>query len=432
MWGGGGGAFGRRVTKVLTLVAGLDPPGAILLDRSMASSDHYTIISADCHAGGNHAQYREYLDPQYREQFDAWRGKYSNPFRDLQDDGRSRNWDNDRRNGDLDAEGVAAEVVFPNTVPPFFPTGVVIAPAPSPEEFELRLAGIRAHNRWLADFVAADPVRRVGQAQIFLNDVDEAVKDVRWCKEHGINGVLLPGASPDTPWIDALSSPVYDPLWAVCQELDMPVTHHAGGSGIPKVADTPIKNLIFVMETGFYANRAFWHMIWGGAFERFPGLKLVLTEQGSEWVLPTLARMNHLYKQMKGGRIGELGVPAEAVPTMSPQEIFERNIWIGASFPARSDAELFRTIGIDRVMWGSDYPHHEATSPFSKESIRMTFEGWSEADLRKVLSENAAKVYGFDLAKLAPHAAKIGPTVAEIATPLDKIPEGATCQSFYR
>ena len=74
-------------------------------------------------------------------QFDAWRGKYKNPFRDLQDDGRSRNWDDERRFRDLGEDGIVAEVVFPNTVPPFFPTGQVIAPAPSADDFELRLAG---------------------------------------------------------------------------------------------------------------------------------------------------------------------------------------------------------------------------------------------------------------------------------------------------
>ncbi len=396
------------------------------------ASPRYTIISADCHAGGNHAQYREYLSTEHQATFDAWRGKYKNPFRDLQDDGRSRNWDSDRRNADLDAEGVAAEVIFPNTVPPFFPTGVVIAPAPDPEDFELRLVGIRAHNRWLADFVAADPARRCGQAQIFLNDVDEAVKDIRWCKAHGINSVLLPGASPDTPWIEPLSSSVYDPIWATCQELDMPVTHHSGGSGIPRVPDTPIKNLLFVMETGFYANRAFWHMIWGGVFERFPQLKLVVTEQGSDWVLPILRRMDSLYAQVKNGRVGELGVASDAVPSLTPSETFARNIWVGASFPTPGDAAFFHEMGIDKVMWGSDYPHHESTSPYSKESLRRSFAGWSEADLRKVLAGNAAEVYGFDLSKLDVYAANIGPAVDEIATPLDKIPAGATSPAFFR
>ena len=60
-----------------------------------AAHDHYTIISADCHAGASHAQYREYLDPAWRDEFDAWRAKYANPFRDLQGDGRTRNWDGD-------------------------------------------------------------------------------------------------------------------------------------------------------------------------------------------------------------------------------------------------------------------------------------------------------------------------------------------------
>ena len=111
---------------------------------------NYTLISSDCHAGGNMKAYEEYLAPAYREAFAEWRGAYSNPFRDLQDDGRSRNWDDDRRNGDLDAEGVAAEIVFPNTVPPFFPTGALITyPPTNRPDYERRLEGVRTHNRWL-------------------------------------------------------------------------------------------------------------------------------------------------------------------------------------------------------------------------------------------------------------------------------------------
>ncbi|HEY5164423.1 MAG TPA: amidohydrolase, partial [Acidimicrobiia bacterium] len=93
-------------------------------------TDRYLLISADCHAGGSMEQYREYLDPEYRDEYDAWRGRYSNPFRDLQSDGRTRNWDSERRVDELAADGVVAEVLFPNTVPPFFPTGAVIARPP--------------------------------------------------------------------------------------------------------------------------------------------------------------------------------------------------------------------------------------------------------------------------------------------------------------
>ena len=66
----------------------------------MTSTDRYTVISSDCHAGANHETYRDYLETKYLDDFDAWRAKYSNPFRDLQDDGKSRNWDNDRRIGE--------------------------------------------------------------------------------------------------------------------------------------------------------------------------------------------------------------------------------------------------------------------------------------------------------------------------------------------
>src|SRR5205085_9317075 len=140
------------------------------------------------HGGAPIDAYRDYLDARYRDEFDAWRAVYRNPFRDLQGDRRSQNWDNARRVRELEADGVVAEVVFPNTVPPFFPTGALVARQPAPEEYELRLAGIRAHNRWLADWCAGVPGRRAGVAQIFLNDVDEAIADVRFAAEHGLRG----------------------------------------------------------------------------------------------------------------------------------------------------------------------------------------------------------------------------------------------------
>jgi len=75
------------------------------------------------------------------------------------------------------------------------------------------------------------------------------------------------------------------------------------------------------------------------------------------------------------------------------------------------------------VMWGSDYPHVEATSPYSKESLRWTFEGWKPEELQRVLSGTAAEVYGFDVPALQPLADRYGPTVDELATPLTEIPD---------
>ncbi|MEI7591617.1 MAG: amidohydrolase family protein [Actinomycetes bacterium] len=398
---------------------------------SPQSSDRYTVISSDCHAGGNHQHYREYLDPAWRDEFDAWRGKYKNPFRDLQDDGRSRNWDDERRLREMADDGVVAEVIFPNTVPPFFPTGVVIAPAPNAEEYPARLAGIRAHNRWLADFCSAYPAQRAGLAQILLNNVDDAIEDIQWAKAHGLSGVLLPGVAPHTG-IDPLFAPTYDPLWALCEELSFPITHHGGGSGVPDFGRFPASMTIYIMEVAFFANRALAHLVMSGVFDRFPSLTFVLTEQGSSWIPEALDRMDEMHESMTSGKFGgELG-PATIALSQRPSEYFAQNCYVGASFPSARDAMHFDRIGIDRVMWGSDYPHREGTYPYSKEAMRLAFSDWDETTIRKILAGNAAHVYGFDLEALAPLAAVSGPTIAEIAVPLDRVPQDATSPAFTR
>jgi predicted TIM-barrel fold metal-dependent hydrolase len=391
-----------------------------------------TLISADCHAGANHATYRGYLEERYVERFDEWRGRYKNPFRDLQDDGRTRNWDSARRTTDLEAEGVVGEVIFPNTVPPFFPTGAPVAPPPTAEEYELRLAGIRAHNRWLVDFCAEQPDRRAGVGQIFINDIDDAVADVRWIAEHGLRGgALLPAVPVDRKDMEPLHSAYYEPLWQVCAELDVVVNHHAGG-GSPDYGRHPASGVLWIAETQFFSRRALTSLLLSGVFERHPTLRFVMTEQGSGWLVPHLEMLDSFHAQMRGGRIGELGFPAEVVLPLKPSEYVERNVWLGFSFPAPSEVAARKSLGTHKLMWGNDYPHHEGTFPFNREHLRRSFHDVPEEDLRKLLSGNIAAMYGFDLERLAPVARRVGPTVDDIHTPLDKVPAGATSPTFFR
>jgi predicted TIM-barrel fold metal-dependent hydrolase len=389
------------------------------------TSDRYTLISADTHAGGSHAAYREYLDPDLRDDFDAWREKYRNPFRDLGDQRRLRNWDNDMRNGQQDEDGVVGEVIFPNTVPPFFPTFVLFAPPPRPEDYRHRLGGIRAHNRWLADFCAEYPERRAGIGQVFLNDIDDAMEDVRYVAEHGLRGgILLPPVPPDVDWIKPLNHPDYDRLWAVCEELGVPINSH-GGTGAPRYAPLPSSALIMVAETLHYSRRPFLFMLLSGVFERFPGLKFVMTEQGCAWVPAVLDQLDGMLASVRNTRsLGELRFKDEHVLPLSATEYFQRNVWMGVSFPSRADLKAARTVlGIDRIMWGSDYPHDEGTFPYTTEHLRQVFHDWPEDDLRRVLAGNAANVYGFDLGALAPAAARLGPAVDEVRRPLDRLPD---------
>jgi predicted TIM-barrel fold metal-dependent hydrolase len=388
-------------------------------------TDHYTIISADTHAGGSHAQYRDYLDPAFLDDFDAWRGTYRNPYQDLKDtDLRVRNWDSARRWADEEHDGVVAEVLFPNTIPPFFPSFVLFAPPPAPEDYPHRLAGIRAHNRWCADFVAEYPERRAGMGQIFLNDIDDAIADVRWIKEHGLRGgILVPNIPPDVKWIKPLNHPVYDPLWAVCQDLDVPINSH-GGTGSPGYARTPSSAVIMVAEIPFYSQRPFVQLLLGGVFERFPRLKFVMTEMGCSWIPGLLKWLDQLLAGIRKNRaMGELRFSDDMILPLSATEYFHRNCWMGVSMPTPADVATRAQMGPDRFMWGSDYPHDEGTHPFTREHLRQVFHDTPEADLRAVLGDNAAKLYGFDLDALAPLAEQVGPTVKELATPLDALPE---------
>ena len=139
------------------------------------------------------------------------------------------------RLAELEADGIVAEVLFPNTIPPFFPSGALVTPAPNAAEYEHRWAGLQAHNRWLADFCAAAPGpprgRRADPAQRRRR---RAAPRCEFANDAGLfGGVLLPGVPPNHE-IPPLWSDVYEPLWALCEELDVVVNHHSGG-GLPSL-----------------------------------------------------------------------------------------------------------------------------------------------------------------------------------------------------
>ncbi|MFI9582917.1 amidohydrolase family protein [Streptomyces sp. NPDC052236] len=407
------------------------------------SHEHYTVISADCHAGADLLDYKPYLEKKYHDDFDAWAATYINPYEDLLADTADRNWNSERRVSELEADGIVAEVVFPNTIPPFFPSASLMAPVPTREDYEQRWAGLRAHNRWLADFCAAVPGRRAGVAQILLNDVGDAVREIRRTREAGLTGgIMLPGTPPGSG-LPELYSRTYDPIWAVCDELGIPVNHH-GGSASPPLREEPAARAVFMVETTWFSHRALWHLIFGGAFRRHPALKLVLTEQGSGWIPGVLEMLDYYHDRLVAA--GSPAAPAPAPATAEskfgaglaasmgkgPSEVWRDNCFVGASFMRPHEVPLRDRIGLDKIMWGSDYPHDEGTAPYSREGLRIAYADLPRAEVAAMTGGNAARVYGFDLGLLDPIAARVGPTVEELAEPLREIPADATSPAFAR
>jgi predicted TIM-barrel fold metal-dependent hydrolase len=396
--------------------------------------DRYMIVSADGHAGADLRDYRPYLAARWHDEFDAWADSYVSPWGDLVRPDADRNWSHERRSRELDIEGVAAEVLFPNTTPPFFPAGSLLLHLPTTrEDYERRWAGLQAHNRWLAEFCAQYPGRRGGIYQIMLNDLDDAIAEIRWAKEQpGLNGgVLLPGVSPDHPSVPALYDDCYEPLWQVCAELDVPINHHSG-AGLPQYGMKPAARAVQLVEIPIFSHRALWHLIFAGVFERHPTLKLILTEQGTGWIPNGLASLDwFMGRMMKAGSSESMfGGEAVAKLSMLPSEYFARNCFVGASFIRPIEADLRHLVGVDRIMWGSDYPHSEGTAPYTREALRASFANAAVDECRLMFGKTAADVYGFDVTHLARIAAEIGPEIEEIHRPLHEFPSDTHCGAF--
>jgi predicted TIM-barrel fold metal-dependent hydrolase len=387
------------------------------------------VISSDCHAGGSILDYKPYLESKWHAAFDEWAKAFYDPWAEVEKDLGTQNvgvaslndpvnWDNPARQKGLESDGVVAEVVFPNTVPPFFPTGVIsVGPPQTREEYEHRWAGLRAHNRWLKDFCDVLPGRRAGVAQLLLNNVEDAVKEVEWIKEAGLKGgVLLPG-DHTTGQTVALYYPKYDPIWEVCAELDVPVHRHSSFSGDMSSEDnSAAAAAVTVMESPFYWHRGLAHLIFSGVFERFPKLKYILTEQGAGWVPAHLAQLDAFYKGAKEpGTIRNkfAGDAVAALPKL-PSEYFAEHCYLGASAMMPAECERRYDIGVDRIMWGTDFPHAEGTYPYSRAALSFTFDGVPFDEMISMLGGQAAKIYGFDYEFLQGVANSIGPTRREM------------------
>jgi predicted TIM-barrel fold metal-dependent hydrolase len=396
--------------------------------------DRFLVISSDCHAGLPPEQYRDYIEPKYRDAFDAALpiqveqtrraaqvflvADVNREWRKGIEPALTGAWDHDQRVRVLDADGIAGEILFPDGItemnmPPFgaglsLPTEQVVP--------ELQWAGARAHNRWIAEFVQMAPERRVGVAIVpALWDVEQAVEEVRVARESGLSGILLP-----VMWgkLDPYHHPKYDALWAVCQDLDMVIHFHSGAAPMQdyfgpwparegeEPAQRPGAVGIYISEVVWWNARPLSFLIWGGVFERFPGLKVVITEGTTIWVPEYLALLDFRYDVTHyAAKLGDY----RSHLSLKPSEYFRRNVFLGASCMPRREAELRHEIGLRNIMWGSDYPHPEGTWPETRERMLETFRGLPEDEIAAMLGSNAARVYGFDVEKLAPHVSRIGP-----------------------
>jgi predicted TIM-barrel fold metal-dependent hydrolase len=413
--------------------------------ESTASDDWALIISSDGHATAPMPDYRQYMPSQYHQEFDAFcevfardGARTTDPasllnridpdlvdkwIEDVIEPGRlGGQGDPRQREVQLDREGIAGEILFPDFGLPFelHPPlkAAIVGYHRTPEQVEV---ANRAYNRWLAEFCASAPGRFGGLAVVSFADVEDTVNEIRWAKEHGLVGIVLPTIDESTPFFH----PRHEPIWSVLEELEMPanshtaissVTSHIATGTLMAVPHPACAAPIMTAQAFFFTQQILTHLVWGGVFERHPALQLVLTEQGSGWVVSALRGMDYSYER------SYLRRDVREIVKHRPSEYFERQVHMGSSLFSRAEAEARYEIGVHKITIGMDYPHHEGTwgaGPGTAEWLRATL-GAAKVpadEARLMLGGNAARLWGFDTEVLGSIANRIGPSLDTILVP---------------
>jgi predicted TIM-barrel fold metal-dependent hydrolase len=393
--------------------------------------DRYLVVACDSHAGPSlERQLRPYCPQRHLDDFDDYVAMTRQQPREAQGllvggvlkeeakafKERSKSCpglqDPAARLRDMDADGVAVDVIFAGGLNdetlPFLGVGFDAGSAIS--SADLRTLGSHIWNQWLVDFISGEPERHVGVMQIPIWDVDTAVKEIEWGAARGLRAVNLPAPRKDYP---SYNEPLYEPLWSVCEALRLPcLTHVAGGTDVLGLRG-PGGDCLLRTEIGFFGRRGLWQLIFGGVFERHPGLKLVFTEQRVAWVPDLLQELNSIYLDDRY----EDTYFARAMPRL-PSDYWFANCYLSGSFLAPYEVEMRHEVGMRNLLWGSDYPHPEGTWPRTTLALRNTFAGIPEDDARMILGDNAVDVYNLDTDALRPVAERIGPRPADLAQPL--------------
>ena len=297
-------------------------------------------------------------------------------------------YDPDQHIKDMKIDGVSAEVLYPSQCLFYYKIA----------DSALTSAVFRAYNDWLAEFCQTNPERLKGVAVLNVDDVQDGINELERSAKKGLVGGMITEYPGEGRRYD---NPEYEPLWAAAQALNMPLSLHTGtrrgrdlygralGDAVRSVRDATAR-----ATKVFYPAASMCDMIFAGVFERYPGLKVAIVEFELSWAPYVLTSMDYTYEE----RVEEAlyRFKGDALPS----DFFHNNIYL--SFQEDDVGIRLRdVIGVDRLMWGSDYPHPESTFPKSREILDRILEGVPQDERDKIVGANVARLYGFDIERIA-------------------------------
>ncbi|MBI3742741.1 MAG: amidohydrolase [Chloroflexi bacterium] len=274
---------------------------------------------------------------------------------------------------EIAVDGVEAEVLYPSIALRMFQ----IADMP------YQVACFKAYNSWLSDFCKVDPNRFKGIGVVPIDDIEAAVGEIHRCRKIGLAGVSISVNPVDEEGYD---NPRFEPLWRAAQDQGMPVSLHI----LTERRSTLKPGMDFIVQQVLdpgAIQAAFTRMIFSGVFDKFPRLKVVSAENDIGWSGYFVERIDYLFERRKAFH--------KWVIKRQPSEFFHEHCYL--TFMRDRSGILVRGIaGVDNIMWSSDYPHLDSTYPKSQQLIESMMGDIPAADRRKIVCENAAKLYGFN------------------------------------
>jgi predicted TIM-barrel fold metal-dependent hydrolase len=251
----------------------------------------------------------------------------------------------------------------------------------------------RAYNDWLAEFCRRDPARLKGIAMVNLDDVADGIRELERAARLGLAGAMITEYPLEHRRYD---QPEYEPFWAAAASIGMPLSLHTATRRQGKIRGAGEKTLRDASSRStkaFYPALSLCDMIFSGVFERHPALTLAIVEFELSWAPNILASMDYTYRERHGEAIYRFK------GGMRPSDFFHRNVVLSFQEDAVG-IRLRDVIGVDNMMWGSDYPHSESTFPRSRKILEDILAGVPDDEGVKIAGANTARVYRFDVARL--------------------------------
>jgi uncharacterized protein len=281
----------------------------------------------------------------------------------------------------LDADGIDAEVLFPNDPSSFHQYG----------DAEFELACVRAHNDAMSEWRKFSD-RFVPLAMVpLLGGIAATVAEIQRAATIGHRGIVmfaLPSLQVEE--LPHISDPFWYPLWETCQDLDTPIHFHASAGLARKITFpewegyTPYEqHAAFTVPTAAWPAQIIPNLIFSGIAYKFPRLKWVFAETGIGAVSCAQTACDHEWER---GRLWRQGLETR------PSELIRRQVYVNFWYE-QAGIELRHEVGLDNIMWESDYPHIASTYPQSWQFVERSLHAVPEDERKKMLYLNAQSLY---------------------------------------